>query len=110
LLARGGVAGTIYTRGVPSPQPLVVAISRGDLDDLHERLIRTRWPPRVPGDDGWQLGADPETMRRLVNRWADGYDWRAREREINELPHFTVDIDGAAVHYLHYRAVGRRSC
>ncbi|MDX6637208.1 MAG: hypothetical protein QOJ01_719, partial [Solirubrobacterales bacterium] len=45
-------------------------------------------------------------MRRLVKRWADGYDWRASEREINELPHFTVDIDGVAVHYLHYRGTG----
>jgi pimeloyl-ACP methyl ester carboxylesterase len=102
----GGVAGAIYTRRVSSPQPFVVAIAQGDLDDLRDRLIRTRWPRRVPGDHGWQLGADPETMRRLVERWADGYDWRAREREINELPHFTVDIDGVAVHYLHYRGIG----
>jgi pimeloyl-ACP methyl ester carboxylesterase len=98
--------GAIYTRAVSVPQPFVVAISQGDLDDLRERLIRTRWPLRVPGDDGWQLGADPETMRRLVKRWTDGYDWRAREREINELPHFTVDVDGVAVRYLHYPGTG----
>jgi pimeloyl-ACP methyl ester carboxylesterase len=91
---------------VSIPQPFVAAISQGDLDDLRERLLRTRWPLRVPGDEGWQLGADPETMRRLVARWTDGYNWRAREREINELPHFTVDIDGVAVHYLHYRGTG----
>jgi pimeloyl-ACP methyl ester carboxylesterase len=83
-----------------------VAISQRNLDDLRERLMRIRWPPRVPGDEGWQLGADPDTMRRLVARWADGYDWRAREREMNELPHFSVDIDGFAVHFLHYRGTG----
>ncbi|MDQ1493582.1 MAG: Epoxide hydrolase terminus, partial [Actinomycetota bacterium] len=40
--------GAIYTREVSSPQPFIVAISQGDLDDLRERLIRTRWPLRVP--------------------------------------------------------------
>jgi pimeloyl-ACP methyl ester carboxylesterase len=91
---------------VSNAQPFVVAIPQGDLDDLRERLIRTRWPPRVPGDEEWKLGSDPETMRRLVTRWADGFDWRAREREINELPHFTAEVDGGVVHYLHYRGAG----
>ncbi|WP_414171519.1 hypothetical protein [Clavibacter tessellarius] len=26
--------------------------------------------------------------------WADGFDWRAREREIRALPWATADLDG----------------
>ena len=30
-------------------QPFEVSIPQEDLDDLHERLVRTRWPDELPG-------------------------------------------------------------
>ncbi len=30
-------------------RPFRIAIPQADLDDLHERLARTRWPDELPG-------------------------------------------------------------
>jgi pimeloyl-ACP methyl ester carboxylesterase len=77
-----------------------------DLDDLRRRLRATRWPTPWPvhGDDatGWEAGTDQTELRRLVEYWADGFDWRAREREIAALPSHVADLDGIPVHYLRF--------
>ncbi len=43
-------------------------------------------------------------MRRLVEYWADGYDWRWQEQAINRLPHGFVEIAGIKMHYLRFAA------
>lgn len=70
------------------------------------RLKTTRWPQPIPGGDTWELGTEEQTLRRLVARWSGPYDWRVHERAINELPHFIVDLDGAPLHFLHFRGAG----
>ncbi len=86
-----------------APEPFEIAVPEGALQDLRARLAMTRWPTSIPAD-GWELGSERGTVARLAARWRDGYDWRAHERRMNELPHFAVDLDGAAVHFVHLRA------
>src|SRR4051794_15688449 len=93
----------------PQPRPFTIAVPDADIEDLHRRLAATRWPQSIPGSDTWELGTEEATLRRLAARWADGYDWRAAERALNELPHFVVDLDGADVHFVHLRAAGQAS-
>jgi len=81
------------------PQPFTVDIAQDDLDDLRNRLRRTRWPVDVGNPDG-RYGATREWMGDLVGYWAEQYDWRAVEAEMNRFEHFRVDIDGVPVHYL----------
>jgi pimeloyl-ACP methyl ester carboxylesterase len=88
---------------VPVAEPFEIAIPQTELDDLRARLALTRWPVAVPGDP-WELGTDAPTLQRLVAHWAHGYDWRVHEARMNELPHFTVDLDGAPVHFIHLRS------
>ncbi|KAH9169974.1 alpha/beta-hydrolase [Lactarius sanguifluus] len=57
----------------------------------------------------WAYGAPLADIRRLVNRWKDGYDWRTHERELNALPMFTrtIEVDGfgeLSVHYVHQKS------
>ena len=52
------------------------------LADLRERLRSTRWPDRSPGA-GWEQGTELDYLRALLAYWADGFDWRAQERELN---------------------------
>lgn len=85
------------------PKPYEIAVPEHALDDLRARLAMTRWPAPIPGAGG-DLGSEQGTLARLVARWRHGYDWRAHERAMNELPHFIVDLDGAAVHFVHLRA------
>jgi pimeloyl-ACP methyl ester carboxylesterase len=73
------------------------------LDDLRERLVRTRIPDQLPGT-GWEYGIPYDYLRELVDHWRDEYDWRAHERRLNEFEHFRTHIDGQAIHFLHARA------
>jgi pimeloyl-ACP methyl ester carboxylesterase len=80
-----------------------IAIPQADLDDLHERLDRTRWPDELPGA-GWAYGVPLEYLRELVRYWRHEYDWRAAESTLNKWPQFTTVIDGAHLHFAHIRS------
>ena len=83
--------------------PFRIDIPDADLDDLRDRLARTRWPAQLPGD-GWSRGVPVGPLRELVDYWRGGFDWRAREAELNAFPQFTTAIDGLDVHFLHVRS------
>jgi hypothetical protein len=53
-----------------------IDIPQADLDDLADRLARTRWADELPGaaDD---YGVPLSRVRALAERWQHGYDWRA---------------------------------
>jgi pimeloyl-ACP methyl ester carboxylesterase len=86
-----------------APRPFKIAISEGDLDDLRERLGRTRWPDELPGAE-WSRGVPLDYLKELVDYWRAGYDWREHEARINELPQFTATIDGQTIHFVHVRS------
>jgi pimeloyl-ACP methyl ester carboxylesterase len=79
----------------------LLAVSDDDLDDLRSRLRRTRWAAPLP-TTGWDAGTNTDELRRLVDHWATGYDWRVHEAAINALPSHFADIDGISVHYLRF--------
>jgi pimeloyl-ACP methyl ester carboxylesterase len=85
------------------PRPFRVEIPDSDLDDLRDRLARTRWPDEPPGD-GWGAGVPLSYLRQLADYWGTGFDWRAQEARLNALPQFTTEIDGQAIHFLHVRS------
>lgn len=82
-----------------TPTPFSLAIPQADLDDLKDRLARTRFPDRTPGE-AWAYGTDPDYLRDLVTYWRDGFDWRREEAALNALPQFQVELDGIPLHYL----------
>jgi pimeloyl-ACP methyl ester carboxylesterase len=90
------------THQQPAPER-VLDVPQADLDDLRARLRNTRWARPWPVES-WEAGTDGATLRRLVEYWGDGYDWRAEEQDINRLPHRFSDIDGLRVHYLRFDA------
>ncbi|MET7620950.1 epoxide hydrolase family protein [Streptomyces sp. NPDC005408] len=81
-------------------RPFRIDIPKRDLDDLHERLDRARWPDELPGV-GWDYGIPLGHLRELADYWRHEYDWRAAEAKLNEWPQFTTVIDGATVHFAH---------
>jgi pimeloyl-ACP methyl ester carboxylesterase len=87
-------------------EPFRIETPQADLDDLHDRLARTRWPDVLPGA-GWDYGVPAEYVRTLVDRWSDGYDWRGWEARLNRYPQFTTTIDGQNIHCLHVRSTAR---
>ncbi|GAA3758323.1 epoxide hydrolase [Plantactinospora mayteni] len=83
--------------------PFRIDVPQEQLDDLRDRLARTRWPVALPGDD-WDTGVPTTWLRELVDYWRSGYDWRAAEARLNEFPQFTTMIDGQRIHLVHVRS------
>ncbi len=86
-----------------SIQPFKVNIPQATLDDLRERLARTRWPDELPGV-GWSRGVPLGYLKELAEYWSTGYDWRKHEAKLNEFPQYTTEIDGQNIHFLHVRS------
>jgi epoxide hydrolase len=84
-------------------RPFRIEIPQADLDDLHDRLARTRWPDPSPGA-GWTYGVSLDYVKELAAYWRTGYDWRAWEASLNAYPQFTTTIDGQNIHFLHVRS------
>jgi pimeloyl-ACP methyl ester carboxylesterase len=84
-------------------RPFRIDFPQADLDDLHERLDRTRWPDELPGV-GWAYGVPRDYLQELARYWRHEYDWRAAETGLNEWPQFTTTIDGARLHFAHIRS------
>jgi epoxide hydrolase len=83
--------------------PYRIDIPQAALDDLRDRLGRTRWPDELPGV-GWDLGVPLDYLKDLAGYWATTYDWRGQEKALNEFAQFTTVIDGQNVHFLHVRS------
>ena len=84
-------------------RPFRIAVPQADLDYLHERLARTRWPDEPPGV-GWARGVPLDYLEGLAAYWADGFDWRAQEARLNQFPQHITTIDGQPIHFLHVRS------
>jgi epoxide hydrolase len=84
-------------------RPFRIDIPQADLDDLRDRLHRTRWPDELSGV-GWTRGVPLGYLEELAAYWADGYDWRKHEARLNQFPQFTTTIDGQNLHFLHVRS------
>ncbi|RKR73334.1 epoxide hydrolase family protein [Frondihabitans australicus] len=76
------------------------------LDDLRARLALARLDP-LPGAEGSSLGTSHDDLVRLVERWRDGYDWRAAESRILGLPWQRLAVGSQDHRYLHATAPSR---
>ncbi|MGH2562134.1 MAG: epoxide hydrolase family protein, partial [Thermomicrobiales bacterium] len=83
--------------------PFRIEIPQADLDDLRERLARTRWPDELPGV-GWTRGVPVSYLKELADYWRTSYDWRAHEAKLNQFPQFTTEIDNQTIHFLHVQS------
>ena len=78
-------------------EPFTIAVPDSVLDDLRERLRRTRFPVE-PEAAPWAYGADLGFVRRLVDYWQAEYDWRAVEARLNRLPQYLATVAGQRIH------------
>jgi hypothetical protein len=100
----GGTAATMRER-VVGVERFTVAVPQATLDDLAERLPRTRWPDALD-EAGWEDGTSPAFLRELVDWWQTRFDWRSQEAVINRFAQFRATVDGVGLHYVHERGKG----
>ncbi len=80
--------------------PFTANVPEAALDDLRERLARTRWPEAQTVDD-WSQGIPLDYVKEVCDYWADGYDWRRFEAKLNAFEQGVTTIDGLDIHYVH---------
>lgn len=85
--------------------PFTINIPQAELDDLADRLARTRWPDEIEGA-GWDYGTNRAYLQELVGYWRTEFDWRAQERALNRLHHYRADVEGLGIHFIHERGKG----
>ncbi|MFA5886118.1 MAG: epoxide hydrolase family protein [Acidimicrobiia bacterium] len=84
-------------------EPFRVAVPDAVLDDLRERLARTRLPNQVDGAR-WSQGTELGYLTDLLAYWRDGFDWRAAEARINAFDQHVTEIEGQRFHFVHQRS------
>ncbi|WP_295717271.1 epoxide hydrolase family protein [Mucilaginibacter sp.] len=84
-------------------RPFRFNFPQADLDDLHRRILATRWSEKETVDD-FSQGTPLATLQTLAGYWASNYDWRKIEAKINALPQFITSIDGLDIHFIHVRS------
>src|SRR3982750_1089360 len=86
-------------------QSFRLQVADGAIDDLRQRLARTRFPDQPPGEP-WAGGTDVAYLKQLVAHWHGHFDWRKQEGRLNAFPQFTVAMHGIDVHFLHVEGTG----
>jgi hypothetical protein len=94
---------------VPELRAERFSVSFGEraIADLRARIRATRWPDPAPGA-AWEQGIDLGYLQGLLGYWADGFDFRAAEDELNRFDHYRAALDGISLHFVHQRADGGR--
>jgi pimeloyl-ACP methyl ester carboxylesterase len=85
---------------ITEPQPFTLEVPAAVLDDLRDRLRRTRWPERETVDD-WSQGVPLATLQDLCRYWAEDYPWPERQARINSFAQYRTTVDGLGIHFVH---------
>ncbi|WP_127509274.1 epoxide hydrolase family protein [Actinoplanes solisilvae] len=69
------------------------------LDDLKRRLRATRFAQDLDNEDEY-YGLGTAYLKPLVEYWADGYDWRLAEKELNTFTRHRVEVGGTPIQFI----------
>jgi pimeloyl-ACP methyl ester carboxylesterase len=82
------------------PARFEIDVPQKALDDLADRLARTRFADDF-GNDDWRFGVPGNYLRAIVGHWRGRFDWREQEAAMNRFAHYRVDLDGIPIHFVH---------
>ena len=85
-----------------------IEVANEVLDDLKQRLSKTRWPNKETSED-WSQGIPLGYMKELCDYWQNEYDWRAREERLKRFPQFITEIEAGDIHFVHLRSTHEKA-
>ena len=93
---------------MPPITPFTISIDESKLRRLHQKLELADFPPELD-EAGETYGAPLSDITRLAQYWKDGFNWRAQEAKLNQLPQFTtkIAVEGFGeldVHFVHQKS------
>jgi pimeloyl-ACP methyl ester carboxylesterase len=86
-------------------EPFPIPNFKPAIEDLSERLRRTRWPKEASGS-GWKYGIDERFLNELCVYWRDRFDWNAQVERFSTFRHFRCVLDGIGIHFICERGRG----
>jgi pimeloyl-ACP methyl ester carboxylesterase len=91
------------TENASQIRPYRIEVDQAVLDDLDDRLARTRLGDEPEGA-GWDYGTSLSYLRELIDYWVTAFDWRRQEHGLNQLRQFQVSAGGLDIHFAHHTA------
>lgn len=86
-------------------EPFIIPFSQPAVDDLRDRLARTRWPDEIPGAN-WEYGVDLSFLRQICAYWKDRFDWKAQVERFSAFHHYRYSSESIGIHFIHERGKG----
>ena len=83
--------------------PFTIDIPDQQIEDLQKRIELTRWPEKECVDD-WTQGIPLSYTKELADYWANEYDWRQSETQLNRFTQFITNINDLDIHFVHQRS------
>jgi pimeloyl-ACP methyl ester carboxylesterase len=82
-----------------------IDVPASKLEELNTKLSVATFPDELSGA-AWDYGAPLADVKRLTEYWKNGFDWRAQEMKLNQLPQYHRDIkvdnfEELDIHYIH---------
>ena len=79
-----------------------VNVSNDILQDLQRRLESARFVEPISGTQ-FNYGFNSDYLRKVVDYWKTGFDWRKQELVLNKFNHYKTQINGINIHYIHVK-------
>ena len=86
-------------------EPFTIPFSQPAVDDLRDRLRRTRWPDEIPGAN-WESGVDLKFLQQICEYWVDRFDWKAQVERFSTFHHYRYSSENLRIHFIHERGKG----
>jgi pimeloyl-ACP methyl ester carboxylesterase len=80
-----------------------VTIADDDIEDLRNRLSRTRLPNHETVTD-WSQGVPTDYLREVLGYWEQRYDMQRLATRLNRFPQFIATSGDLDIHFLHIRS------
>lgn len=90
-------------------KPFQISIPESHLQLLNQKLSLATFPDELDHAD-WDMGCPLPEIKRLAAYWKDGFNWREKERQLNEqLAQFTTSVPVTGfgeldIHFVHHRS------
>ena len=84
-------------------KPFEIKISDQQINDLNTRLSLTRYPEKETVED-WSQGIPLAYVQEVAEYWKNEYNWRDREKRLNQFSQFTCEIMGLNIHFIHVKS------
>lgn len=84
-------------------RPFKIDIAQSEIDDLKDRLRKTRWPEKETVED-WSQGVPMGYHREFCQHWADSYDWYNTQDRLNRFAQYKTSIDDLDIHFIHVKS------